>query len=95
MLTHRQAELHRFIFDYMREVGWCPSYDEMSEALGVNSRSSIQRLVWSLEERGYITRIPHLYRSIKLLKNPPLHNTAYLKAVQPPGEDQKLIRVYP
>ncbi len=79
MLTKRQAEAHRFIFDYMRENGECPSYDEMSKGLD-STCSTVASFIDGLEERGFITRIPNMARSITLLKNPPLHHVAYFKA---------------
>lgn len=81
MLTARQAELHRFIFDYMRSHGYCPSHDEMRVALGFRPGGAVSHILARLEERGYVERTPHRYRSIKLLKDPPLLHTAYFKAV--------------
>lgn len=64
-LTPKQAELLSFIRLYRTEQGGIsPSYDEMREFLGLNSKSGIHRLVVALEERGHIRRLENHSRSI-------------------------------
>lgn len=65
MITPRQKDLLDFIKGFYSENGYCASYDEMAAAWGVNSRSTIRRLVCGLEERGFITRIPNRARCIE------------------------------
>ena len=47
---------------------YCPSYDEMKNALNLASKSGIHRLLNSLEERGFIKRLPNRARAIEILK---------------------------
>jgi repressor LexA len=59
-----------FIGAFWAEKGYAPSYDEIREALGAKSKSSVAALVIKLEERGYIRRMPNLARSIRLVAVP-------------------------
>lgn len=54
-LTPRQRELLSYIEQRIEHDQICPSYDEMSLALGI-AKSHAHRLVDGLEERGYIKR---------------------------------------
>ena len=66
-LTQKQRELLSFLQERVEEGGVAPSYDEMRLALGLASKSGIHRLVGGLEERGYISRLPHRSRAIRLV----------------------------
>lgn len=81
MLTPRQAEAHRFIFEFIRENGEAPKYDDICEELGMRkaSKGAVHQLLDQLEARGYITRVKYMARSIRILKKPPLHNTIWFK----------------
>ncbi|MGE4527919.1 MAG: transcriptional repressor LexA, partial [Rhodospirillaceae bacterium] len=47
-----------------------PSFDEMKDALGLRSKSGVHRLISSLEERGFIRRLPHRARALEIIKLP-------------------------
>lgn len=66
-MTKRQRDLLLFIQSYSKKNGFCPSFDEMREALGLRSKSGVHRLIKSLEERGHITSLYHRARSIELV----------------------------
>lgn len=70
MLTERQYNLLMYISKASRESGKCPSFDEMKDAVGLKSKSGIHTLVNSLEERGFIRRLPHRARALEVLKLP-------------------------
>jgi repressor LexA len=70
MLTRKQYELLIFIHDRLREMGVPPSFEEMKEALDLKSKSGIHRLITSLEERGFIRRLPHRARALEVVKLP-------------------------
>lgn len=55
-MTKRQKQLLDFIAAYIGEHGICPSYDEMRDALGLKSKSNINRIVVALIDRGYLVR---------------------------------------
>jgi repressor LexA len=69
----------------IRTTGTVPSFDEMSVALGLNSKSAVHRLVSALEERGFIRRIPNRARAIEVLKSLP-------NAVDPQASDIEAAR---
>ena len=72
-LTHKQAELLRFIKAHIRaNDGVAPSFDEMKAALNLVSKSGIHRLLTGLEERGYICRPFAKARAITVLEQSPL-----------------------
>ena len=66
MLTLKQKKLLDFINEYFSSYGIFPTYDEMKSALSIKSKSGIHKLISSIEERGFITRIPHKARAIKI-----------------------------
>ncbi|MFX8848468.1 hypothetical protein ABTM68_19230, partial [Acinetobacter baumannii] len=70
MLTSKQKELLAFIHARLQEPGVPPSFDEMKEALNLQSKSGVHRLIIALEERGFIRRLPHRARAIEVIKLP-------------------------
>jgi len=70
MLTEKQKELLVFINARLQETGVPPSFDEMKEALALQSKSGVHRLIIALEERGFIRRLPHRARAIEVIKLP-------------------------
>jgi repressor LexA len=70
-LTHAQAELLRFIERFQAENnGVSPSFEEMKQAVGLQSKSGVHRLIEALEERGRITRQHNRARAIEILDQP-------------------------
>ena len=68
-LTPKQHELLSWIAYYMEKSGGVsPSYDEMAIAIGVKSKSTINRIVESLVDRGYIRKALGKTRAITLVK---------------------------
>ena len=59
MLTTKQKELLVFINGRLQETGVPPSFDEMKEALNLQSKSGVHRLIIALEAANpnYETRI--------------------------------------
>src|SRR5262245_38607142 len=70
MLTTKQKELLVFIHERLQETGVPPSFEEMKEALELQSKSGVHRLIMALEERGFIRRLPHRARAIEVIKLP-------------------------
>src|SRR5262245_35400873 len=76
MLTTKQKELLVFIHARLQETGVPPSFEEMKEALDLQSKSGVHRLIMALEERGFIRRLPHRARAIEVIKLPEaIHGT--------------------
>ena len=51
MLTRKQLELLLFINERLKEEGVPPSFEEMKEALNLQSKSGVHRLIVALEEQ--------------------------------------------
>ena len=66
MLTIKQKKLLDFIKSYYNKKEFFPTYDEMKNFLNIKSKSGIHKLLFSLEEKGYIKKIPHKARAIEL-----------------------------
>ena len=67
-LTRKQSQLLAYITDRLMIDNVSPSYDEMRVALGLKSKSGVNRLVNALEERKYISRLHNRARAIELVK---------------------------
>lgn len=70
MLTAKQKELLIYLNKIISDVGYCPSFEEMRDAMGLQSKSGIHRLITALEERGFIRKLPNRARAIEILKSP-------------------------
>ena len=70
MLTKKQHELLSFIHDRVSETGVAPSYEEMKDALELKSKSGVHRLVYALQERGFIRRLPNRARALEVIRLP-------------------------
>ena len=69
MLTKKQKELFVFLKNYISTNKICPSFEEMKNAVNLKSKSGIHRLITSLEQRGYITRLKHRARAMEITRN--------------------------
>lgn len=70
MLTQKQRELLDYIQVFEGINGYCPSYREMQDGVGLHSKSGVHRLIDALEMRGYITRLHGKNRAIKIIDYP-------------------------
>ena len=71
MLTPKQAAVLRHIMDALERTGVCPSYQEISDALGMKSKGRVAATVDQLEQRGYVRRLGFARRrALEVLKEP-------------------------
>lgn len=56
-LGYRARQVLEYIRTQIDERGISPSYVEIRDALGLDSKSSVHRIVISLEGRGYVARV--------------------------------------
>jgi SOS-response transcriptional repressor LexA len=77
MLTAKQKRLLDYLVEQVRE-GETPSYREMADAVGLRSVSGVHRLMTSLDERGFIRRIPRRARAVEVVKMSPDDNVSRL-----------------
>src|SRR5271156_1245317 len=66
-ITRRQRELYDFISRFVVEKEYSPSFEEIKEAMGLNSLASVHKHVTNLEKKGLLTRDYNRSRSIDLL----------------------------
>lgn len=76
-LTRKQLQTFEFIKAYVAETGVGPTYDEIAENAGLNSKSGVHRLITALEERQLIRRIPNRARAIEVI-NPQMDTLGFL-----------------
>lgn len=93
MLTEKQRKLLLFINDALNKKGVSPSYDEMRQALDLKSKSGIFRLLASLEERGFLRKLPHKARALEVLKLPQAQ-IIQITPQNPPVEEEREIPLY-
>ena len=66
-LTPQQSRLLAYLREQITVKGYCPSYEEMKEPAGQQSKSGVYRLVRGLAERGAIRVLPGRERSIEVV----------------------------
>jgi repressor LexA len=66
-ITRRQHELYDFISRFQNERGYSPSFEEIKDAMGLNSLATVHKHVTNLEKKGLLTRDYNRSRSIDLL----------------------------
>jgi len=66
-LTQQQARALAFIREYEAANGWCPSYAEIAEHIGVSGKSTVHRIISELQERGFVRHTPKKKRSIEIV----------------------------
>lgn len=72
-ITKRQKDLLLIIYQYIKDSGYPPTFDEMKERLKVSSNQSVLDLLTKLEKQRFIKRNGSTARSIAIL---PLGYTA-------------------
>ena len=69
MLTFKQKKLLDFLVDYYNKNHVYPTFDEMRGFLQIKSKSGIHKLLSSLEEKGFVNRLPHKARALSINAN--------------------------
>ena len=68
MLTKKQNKLFNFLKDRIKKTNVSPSFEEMKIAMGLKSKSGIQRLIDGLVERGFIEKKNNKKRAINIIE---------------------------
>lgn len=69
VLTKLQYETLIYMRDYEREHGYPPFVREVAEHFGV-THTTIRDRLYTLEARGYVTRLPLRHRSFRVKRLP-------------------------
>ncbi len=76
MLTAKQLRLLIFNKNYIEKNGIAPSMEEMRKHMNIQSISGVHSYLRSLEERGFIRKLPNRARALEVLKIPEAKNGA-------------------
>ena len=68
MLTKKQNKLFNFLKYKIKKTNVSPSFEEMKIAMGLKSKSGIQRLIDGLVERGFIEKKNNKKRAINIIE---------------------------
>ena len=68
MLTKKQNKLFNFLKDKIKKTNVSPSFEEMKIAMGLKSKSGIQRLIDGVGERGFIEKRNNKKRAINIVE---------------------------
>lgn len=66
-LTPRQRDALDFITKYAVEHGYSPAFSEIRDAIGLASKSGVNRIVNALVERGHLVRTPFRARALGIV----------------------------
>lgn len=66
-MTRRERDLLAFICEFLKNRKKSPTYQEMANGIGVQSRGNTHRLVRRLATQGYITFEKNSFRSVELI----------------------------
>jgi repressor LexA len=85
-ITKRQHQVHEFIARFVAEHGYCPSYEEIGNGLGLSSLATVHKHVTNLEKKGLLKRQENRSRSIDVLPN-----RSKVKMPEPRGMELPLV----
>jgi repressor LexA len=77
LLTKKQKSIFDYLQDYISEKGYAPSIKEICDHFGTTSVSTMHKQLLSLEQKGWIKRIPKMSRAIELVERKPEETDAF------------------
>lgn len=66
-LTRSQAELYRFVWEFIREHRYAPSFEQIAQWFNYNSLSTVHEHLQNLKRKGWVERVYCESRSIVCL----------------------------
>lgn len=67
LITKRQKDLLAILYQFIKDTGYPPTFEEMRERLGVTSNQSVIDLLAQLEKSGLIRRNESVARGLSIL----------------------------
>lgn len=64
--VERRKAIFAFIKDFIKENGYGPSVDEITEGVGVRSKTAVRHHLAKLMDQGVVTATPGKYRSLRV-----------------------------
>lgn len=68
VLTKKQFQVLSFLYSFLQNEGYCPSFEEIGKNLGLSSVATVHKHICALERKGYIRRGQHRGRSIEIVR---------------------------
>ena len=65
VLTQRQRDVLDYILKFTREQGYCPSFTEIGEGVGLASSASVHKHIDTLVKKGWLKRGVNQSRSLE------------------------------
>ena len=87
-LTRRQYQVLAFLDSFVRERGYCPSYDVVRKSMGLASLATVHKHLNTLERKGFIHRDSNRSRSIEVINRQPMIEVAAVEG-EPSRELEK------
>lgn len=69
-MTNRQADVFKFVKEYIATHDYSPTYREIAEAMGLTSQSTVHKHLHCLKAEGIITISPTAKQAIKIVTYP-------------------------
>jgi repressor LexA len=66
VLTQRQRLVLDFVLSFTRKNGYCPSYVEIGEGVGLNSSATVHKHIETLVKKGWLRRGANQSRSLEV-----------------------------
>ena len=68
MITERDKEIFKVIKLFIKINGYSPTVREIAKLLDITSPSTVQAHINKLKDKEYITLVPNMNRTIRILK---------------------------
>jgi repressor LexA len=66
-ITKRQRQVYDFIYGFVQENGYSPSFEEICHGMGLSSQATVHKHISNLEKKGLLKRDYNRSRSIDVL----------------------------
>jgi len=84
-LTKRQYAVLSFLDSFIKQNGYCPSFQEIGKGLNLSSLATVHKHIKTLEAKGFILRRFNQSRSIEVVSAPRMGGISH------GGEDRSLL----
>ena len=68
-LNKKEQQVYEAINEFIVKFGYSPSYRELCELTKIKSTASVLNYIHTLAKKGYITYMPNLNRTIRIIES--------------------------